>query len=47
MVEALRYNIRCFGVPGDGPAELFCDNKSVVKNSSMPISVFKKRHNAI
>ena len=43
MVEALR----CFGIPIDGPAEVFCDNQSVVTNSSVPSSVLNKRHNAI
>ena len=47
MIEALRYKLRCFGVPIDGPAEVFCDNKSVVTNSSVPASVLNKRHNAI
>jgi hypothetical protein len=35
------------GVPLEGPANVFCDNKSVVKNSSRPESMLKKRHNAI
>ena len=47
MIEALRYKLRTFGVPIDGPAEVFCDNKSVVTNSSVPASVLNKRHNAI
>ena len=47
MVEALRYKLRCFGIPIDGPAEVFCDNQSVVTNSSVPSSVLNKRHNAI
>lgn len=47
MIGSLRYKIRCFGVPIDGPAEVFCDNKSVVTNASVPVSVLNKRHNAI
>ena len=47
MVEALRYKLRCFGIPIDGPATVLCDNKSVVTNSSVPASVLNKRHNAI
>ena len=47
LVEALRYKLRTFGVPIDGPADVFCDNKSVVTNSSVPSSVLNKRHNAI
>ena len=47
LVEALRYKLRCFGVQLDGSASIFCDNKSVVINSSVPISMLNKRHNAI
>ena len=47
MIEALRYKLRCFGIPIDGPAEVFCDNQSVVTNSSVPASALNKRHNAI
>ena len=45
MIEALRYKLRCFVIPVEGPAEVFCDNMSVVKNSSIPTSVLNKRHN--
>ena len=47
LIEALRYKLRCFGIPIDGPATVLCDNKSVVTNSSVPASVLNKRHNAI
>ena len=47
MIEALRYKLRCFGIPIDGPCDVFCDNRSVVTNSSIPTSVLNKRHNAI
>ena len=36
-----------FGVPIDGPANVFCDNQGVVKNSSLPESTLMKKHNAI
>ena len=39
--------MRYFGIPVEGPAEVFCDNMSVVKNSSIPTLVLNKRHNAI
>ena len=26
IIEALRYKLRCFGIPIDGLAEVFCDN---------------------
>ena len=47
MVEVLRYKLRCFGVPIDGPTEVLSDNRSVVTNSSVSVSTFNKRHNAI
>lgn len=47
MIEALRYKICMFGVPINGPSDVFCDNKSVVTNSSIPSSVLNKKHNSI
>ena len=47
MVKALRYKLRMFGVPIDGSTDVFCDNKSVVTNSSIPSSVLNKKHNSI
>ena len=45
--EALRYKLRMFGVPVEGPTTVYCDNKSVVTNATIPTSVLSKRHNAI
>jgi hypothetical protein len=28
----MHYKLRMFGVPIDGPANVFCDNRGVVKN---------------
>ena len=36
-----------FGITIDGPADIFCDNKSVIKNETLPQSVLNKRHNKI
>ena len=47
MVEGMNHKLRMMGVPLDGPANVFCDNESVVKNSTKPESTLKKRHNAI
>ena len=47
MIEALRYKLRCFGIPVEGPVDFFCDNISVVKNSSIPTSALNKRNNSI
>jgi hypothetical protein len=47
MLEALRYKLRMMGIPIDGAANVFCDNKSVVTNSTIPTSTLKKKHNSI
>ena len=54
LIVALRYKLRMFGVPLDGPAPdvagpayVFCDNKGVVSNASIPESTLSKKHNAI
>ena len=39
MVEALMYKLSTFGVKLEGPAEVYCLKKSVVKNSSVSASV--------
>jgi hypothetical protein len=46
-LEALRYKLRMMGIPIDGPANVFCDNDSVVKSSSTPESTLKKKHLSI
>jgi hypothetical protein len=47
MIEALRYKLRMFGIPVDGPANVYCDNQSVVTNASVPTSKLSKKHNSI
>jgi len=47
LLESLRYKLRMFGVPIDRPVNTFCDNSSVVLNSTQPSSTLKKKHNAI
>jgi hypothetical protein len=46
MIEGVRYK-RMMGIPLNGPMLVFCDNQSVVKNTTAPESILKKRHNAI
>jgi Reverse transcriptase (RNA-dependent DNA polymerase) len=46
-VEALRHKFRQMGVPIDGPANIFCNNESIVNSCSNPASLLKKRHNQI
>ena len=36
-----------FGVPIDGPTNVFCDNGGVVRNASIPESTLMKKHTAI
>jgi hypothetical protein len=36
-----------FGMPIDGPADVFCDNDGVVKNTTITESMLAKKHNAI
>jgi hypothetical protein len=45
-VDALQYKLRMFGIPIDGPCNVFCDNKSVATNASTTTSTLKKKHNA-
>jgi hypothetical protein len=47
LIVALRYKLRMFGVPIEGPANFFYDNHGVVKNVSIPESTLMKKHNAI
>ena len=47
MIIALRYKLQMFGVPFEGPAQVFCENQGVVKNTSVPESVLTKKHNAV
>jgi hypothetical protein len=39
--------LRSLGVALDGPALILGDNMSIVLNTTVPSSVFKKKHNAI
>jgi hypothetical protein len=47
LIEALRYKLRMFGIPLEGPTNVLCDNQSVVTSASTPESVLKKKHNSI
>ena len=47
LVTELRYKLRMFGVPIDGPTDMFCDNKAVYKNSSTPELVLRKNHHSV
>jgi hypothetical protein len=47
LIEGLRYKLRMFGIPIDGPTDVLCDNQSVVTNALVPESTLSKKHNAI
>jgi spore germination protein GerM len=47
MVKGLRYKLRMMGVEIEGPCSTFCDNDSVMLNTTRPESVLKKKHNVI
>ena len=34
LIVALRYKLRMFGFPFDGPVDVFCENRGVVMNAS-------------
>jgi hypothetical protein len=46
-VKSLRYKLRMFGIPVEGPTNIFCDNESVYKNTSIPESVLSKKQHSI
>jgi hypothetical protein len=47
LVRSLRYKLRMFGIPFEGPTDIFCDNESVFKNVSRPESVLSKKQHSI
>jgi len=47
LIVSLRYKLRMMGIPVLTPCWTFCDNETMIKNSTIPISVLKKKHNAI
>ena len=47
LIEGLRYKLRMFGIPIEGPANVYCDNEAVTKNCSIPESTLKKKHHSI
>ena len=47
LVIALQYKMLMFGVPREGPTDMFCDNDTVFENTSIPESVFGKKNHRI
>ena len=46
-IEALHYKLWMFGIPIEGPTNVFCDNEAVFNNTSIPDSTLKKKHTSI
>ncbi len=46
-VRGLRFKLRMMGITVDEPSYVFCDNQSVLANTSAPASTLKKKSNAI
>ena len=46
-IEALRDKLCMFGIAVEGPMNVFCDNEAVFKNTTIPESMLKKKHNSI
>ena len=47
LIEALRYKLRMFKVPFDGPNKIICDNEAMNKNCLDPTLMLKKKHHSI
>jgi hypothetical protein len=47
LIESLWYKLCMFGIPIDGPTNIYCDNEAVTKNSIFPESTLKNKHNSI
>ena len=47
MIIALRYKLRMFGIPIEGPTNVMCDNESVYKSSSITDSRLQKKSQSI
>jgi hypothetical protein len=45
--KGLRYKLRMMGGPLDSPTQIKADNMLVIKNSSLPESMLKKKSNSI
>lgn len=43
----IEYKLQMFGVPIDGPAQVYCHNQGVVQNATIPESVLSKKHKPI
>ena len=47
QIESLCYKLRMFSIPVEDPMNVFCDNESVFKNTTIPDLTLKKKHTSI
>ena len=47
MIEYLRYKLRIFGILINGSANIYCDNETMTKNTTIPESTLKKKYHSI
>ncbi len=47
LIEGLRYTLCKFGIPIEGPTNVFCDIQSMVTNTTKTESMLKRKHNSI
>ncbi|KAL7535630.1 hypothetical protein ACHAWF_005219, partial [Thalassiosira exigua] len=47
MIAELQLKLKLIGVPMVGPANVFCDNQGVIKNTSIPESTLSKKDNSV
>ena len=47
MIEVLRYKLSMFGIPVEVPANVYCDNEAVTKNTTISESTLKKQNHSI
>ena len=47
LIDSLHYKLRMFGIPIEGPTNVYCDNEAVTQNTTIPESTLKKKHYSI
>lgn len=47
LISVLRYKLRMFGIPIEGPTNTFCDNEAVFKNLTHQESRLRRNHHSI
>ncbi|KAL7474916.1 hypothetical protein ACHAW6_000859 [Cyclotella cf. meneghiniana] len=47
FIVEIHIKLKMFGCPITEPANVYCDNKGVVSNTSIPESTLSKKHNSI